>query len=119
MLKLSTKCWISAFNAQGSKGIIVAIQVGGVKIYVAAMGRSGKKERQGETQETLFPPPPPPFECYCTFLQVFLNLTLCMTKLRVLWLSFPDFTDISNIMLGMTGKKSGEKEIYIYIFYVI
>jgi hypothetical protein len=25
----------------------------------------------------------------------FLNLTVCMTKLRVLVLSFPDFTDIS------------------------
>jgi hypothetical protein len=36
-----------------------------------------------------------------------------MTKLRVLVLSFPDFTDISNIKLGMTGKKSGEKEKYI------
>jgi len=30
-----------------------------------------------------------------SFLQVFKNLTLCMTKLRVLVLSFPDFTDIS------------------------
>jgi hypothetical protein len=34
MLKLSTKCcWISPFNAQGSRGIIVAVQVGAVKIY--------------------------------------------------------------------------------------
>jgi hypothetical protein len=39
-----------------------------------------------------------------------------MTKLRVLVLSFLDFTDISNIMLGMTGKKSGEKEIYINFY---
>jgi hypothetical protein len=31
------------------------------------------------------------------FAGVFLNLTLCMTKLRVLVLSFPDFTDISTI----------------------
>ncbi len=37
MLKLSTKCWISAFNAQGSRGIIVAVHVGAVKIYVAAV----------------------------------------------------------------------------------
>jgi hypothetical protein len=37
MLKLSTKCWISAIiNAQGSRGIIVAVQVGTVKIFVAA-----------------------------------------------------------------------------------
>jgi hypothetical protein len=38
MLKLSTtKCCISAFNAQGSRGIIVAVQVGAVKIYVATV----------------------------------------------------------------------------------
>jgi hypothetical protein len=54
MLKLSTKCWISAFNAQGSRGIIVAIQVGGVKIYVAAGETLRKKRKTGETQE---PPP--------------------------------------------------------------
>jgi hypothetical protein len=36
MLKLSAKCRISAFNAQGLRGIIVAVQVGAVKIYVAA-----------------------------------------------------------------------------------
>jgi type IV secretory pathway VirB10-like protein len=51
MLKLSTKCSISAFNAQGSRGIIVAVQVGAVKIYVAAMEALRKKERQGETQK--------------------------------------------------------------------
>jgi hypothetical protein len=39
-----------------------------------------------------------------------------MTKLRVLVLSVPDSTDISNIMLGMTGKKSGEKENYIKFY---
>jgi hypothetical protein len=49
MLKLGTKCWISAFNAQGSRGIIVAVQVGAVKIYVAAVKALRKKERQGET----------------------------------------------------------------------
>jgi len=65
MLKLSAKCWISAFNAQGSRGIIVAVQVGAVKIYVAAVEALKKKERQGETQETIknwwfseFHPPP-------------------------------------------------------------
>jgi hypothetical protein len=43
MLKLSTKCLISAFNAQGSRGIIVAVLVGAVKIYVAAMEALRKK----------------------------------------------------------------------------
>ncbi len=51
MLKLSTKCWISAFNAQGSRGIIVAVRVGAVKIYAAALEALRKKERRGETQE--------------------------------------------------------------------
>ncbi len=47
------KCWISELNAQGSRGIIVVVQVGAVKIYVAAVEALRKKERQGETQETL------------------------------------------------------------------
>jgi hypothetical protein len=46
MLKLNTKCSVSAFNAQGSRGIIVAVQVGAVKIYVAAVEALRKnKER--------------------------------------------------------------------------
>jgi hypothetical protein len=44
MLKLCT-------NAQGSRGIIVAVQVGAVKIYVAAVEPLRKKERQREAQE--------------------------------------------------------------------
>ncbi len=52
MLKPTAKCWISAFNAQGLRLIIVAIQVGAVKIYIAAVEALRKKERQGETQET-------------------------------------------------------------------
>jgi hypothetical protein len=48
------KCSYSAFNAQGSRLIIVAVQSGGaVKKYVAAVeARSGKKERHDETQFT-------------------------------------------------------------------
>jgi len=42
---------ISAFNAQGSRGIIVAVQAGTVKISVAAVEALKKKERQGETEE--------------------------------------------------------------------
>ncbi len=40
-------------NAQGSRGIIVAVQVGAVKIYVAAVEALMEKERQGQTQETI------------------------------------------------------------------
>jgi hypothetical protein len=46
MLKLSTKCSISAFNVQGSRGIIVAGQVGAVKMYV---GNSGAAQEKRET----------------------------------------------------------------------
>ncbi len=38
-------CLISAFNAQGSRGIIVAVLVGAVKIYVAAMEALRKKQK--------------------------------------------------------------------------
>jgi hypothetical protein len=46
------KCWNSAFNAQGSRLIIVVVQVGEVKIYVAEVEALRKKERQDETQFT-------------------------------------------------------------------
>ncbi len=38
-------------HAQGSRRIIVAVQVGAVKIYVEAMEALTKKETEGETQE--------------------------------------------------------------------
>ncbi len=46
------KCWDSAFNAQGSRVIIVVVQVGGVKIYVVAVEALRKKEIGGKTQFT-------------------------------------------------------------------
>jgi len=46
------KCWNSAFNAQGSRVIIVVVQVGAVKIYVTAVEALRKKERGDETQFT-------------------------------------------------------------------
>ncbi len=59
MLKLSTKCSISALTAQGSS----AVHIGAVKIYVAAVEALRKKQRQGETQEPsklmVFSVPPP------------------------------------------------------------
>ncbi len=52
LLNLSMKCYNSTFNAQGSRIIIVVVQVGAVKIYVAALKALGKNERQDETQPT-------------------------------------------------------------------
>jgi hypothetical protein len=47
---LSMKSWYSAFNAQGSRVIIVVVQVGAVKIYVAALETLRESERGDETQ---------------------------------------------------------------------
>jgi hypothetical protein len=45
--------WNSAFNAQGSRLIIVVVQVRAVKIYVASVKALREKERQDETQFTI------------------------------------------------------------------
>jgi len=51
LLNLSMKCWNSAFNAQGSWLIIVVVQVGAVKIYLAAAVEALRKKEWGdETQ---------------------------------------------------------------------
>jgi len=42
----------SAFNAQGSRVIIVIVQVGAVQVYVSAVEALREKERQDETQFT-------------------------------------------------------------------
>jgi len=52
LLNLSMKCGNSALNAQGLKVIIVVVQVGVLKIYVAAVQVLRKKESQHETQFT-------------------------------------------------------------------
>jgi len=44
------KCRYSAFNAQDSRLTIVVVQLGAVKIYVAAVEALREKERQDETQ---------------------------------------------------------------------
>jgi hypothetical protein len=46
------KCWNQAFNAKGSRLIIAVVQVGAVKIYVAAVKAFREKERGDETQFT-------------------------------------------------------------------
>ncbi len=43
---------LSACNAQGSRVIIVVVQLGAVKIYVTAVEALKKNERQDETQFT-------------------------------------------------------------------
>jgi hypothetical protein len=41
------KCSNSAFNAQDSRVIVVVVQVGTVKMYVAAVETRRKKENRG------------------------------------------------------------------------
>jgi hypothetical protein len=47
MLQLSTNCWNSAFNAGGSRLIIVVVQLGAVKIYVSSSGGAHGKGKTG------------------------------------------------------------------------
>ncbi len=46
------KCWNPTFNARGSRLIIVLVQLGAVKIYVAAVEALRQKERQDQTRFT-------------------------------------------------------------------
>jgi len=50
LLNISIKCWNSAFNAQGSRVIIVVVYVGAVNIYVTVVEALRKKERGDENQ---------------------------------------------------------------------
>ncbi len=54
------KWWKSAFNAQGSRLIIIGLQVGAVKIYAASVEALKKKRKEGETQVTTKTEVPPP-----------------------------------------------------------
>jgi hypothetical protein len=70
------KCLYSALNAQGSRLIIIIVQLGAVKIYVAAVEALRKKERQDETQfiakiDGFLSFIPTPLNANALFLQVF------------------------------------------------
>jgi hypothetical protein len=90
------KRWNLAVDAQVSRVIIVVVQVGAIKKYVASVEALRKSERerergsqQDETQFTTkkwcsslsFTPPPNDNVLFCRF---FFNLTWLWTKIRVL-----------------------------------
>jgi hypothetical protein len=54
-LNLGMKCWNSAFNAQGSRVIIVVVQVRAVKIYVAAAQCRRSRKRKHRMKLSLPP----------------------------------------------------------------
>jgi len=84
------KCWNSAFNAQGSRVIIVVLTVGAVKIYEAAGDALRKKESQDETQ--VLPPKlveklvwvPVILLCKIFIPSYTFDALLCLSKLAVL-----------------------------------
>jgi len=59
------KCWKSAFNAQGSTLIIVALQVGAMKIYAARVEALKRKGKAGWNSVHNKNWGPPTLECYC------------------------------------------------------
>jgi hypothetical protein len=70
-----------------------------VKIYVAAVEALRKRRKTVKLRKPSkwFPEFHPRLNANVLFCRFFFNLTPRMTKLRVLVLSLPDFTDISNI----------------------
>jgi hypothetical protein len=92
LINLSMKCWYSTFNAQGSRLIIVVVQLGAVKIYVAAVEALRKKKRQDETQFTTknwwFSEFHPPLNAHVLFCSLKKNLTLCVWPNSGLWCCF-------------------------------
>jgi len=52
LLNIDIKCWVSVFNAQGSRPIIVVVQVGPVKTYVTTVEALREKETRYEIQFT-------------------------------------------------------------------
>jgi hypothetical protein len=88
-------------HCRGSILIAVVVHLGAVKIYVAAV-KAGAQEKRKDRMKLSLPPKlmvflsefHPLLKANCTFWQAFFfNLTLCMTKLRVLVLCFSYFTD--------------------------
>jgi hypothetical protein len=96
LLNLGMKSWNSAFNLQGSRVIIAAVQVGAVKIYATSLDGGAQEKGKTRWNSIYFPPSlPPPLNANVLICRVFENPTQFMTKLRVLVRSFPCFTDIS------------------------
>jgi len=107
LLNLGMNCWNSALNAQGSRVIIVVGQVAEVKIYVT--GVEGLMEEGVKTgwnsvyhqKNWCFSQLPSPLNANVLFCWFFLNLTRFWTKLRVLVLCFPHFTENSNSLSSL------------------
>jgi hypothetical protein len=71
MLKLSTKCCISAFNAQGSRGIIIAVRTGRSSENLCTNNSGGaqgkKKDKVKLRKPSKFPKFQPPLNANVLF----------------------------------------------------
>jgi hypothetical protein len=93
------ECRNSAFNAQGSRVIIVVVQAGALK---KACSKCEGKRKEGQNwmklslpqkaRAFLSPPSPPLSNANVLFCKFLKNLTQFWTKLKVLVLCFLDFT---------------------------
>jgi hypothetical protein len=99
LINLNMKCWFSAFNARGSRLIIVVVQLGAVKINVAveAFKEKGKTGRNSVYYQNwwVFFEFHPPLNANVLFFAGLFLISPCMTKLRVPVLCFSYFTDNS------------------------
>ncbi len=93
------KCWCTTFNAQGLRLVIVVIYTVRSNENICS-GSSGGAQEKGKTgwhsvyyQNWWFSQFHPSLNANVLFCRFFLNLTLCMTKLRVLVLCFFYITD--------------------------
>jgi hypothetical protein len=114
------KCW----RSQGSRLIIVIVQLGAVKIYVAAVWSVEEKGKIRWNsiyhQNRWFSEFHPPLNANVLFCRFLKNLTLCMTKLRVLVLSFSYFTENSTIRnrISIQPKRSRVMERRVLPFFL-
>jgi hypothetical protein len=114
MLKLSMKCWNSAFDAQGSRLIIVVVQLGALKIYVAAVEALKRKERQDETQFTTkvdgFFEFHPSLNVNVRFFAGCFKISPCVWPNSGFWCCvFPYFTDNSNVPVFISNSGPNNK----------
>ncbi len=107
LINLSMKCCNSAYNAQGSRLIIVVVLRSSENICSYSGGRVAQEQwktgwNSVSHQNWWFSEFHPPLNANVLFCKFFFNLTLCMTKFRVLMLCFSYFTDNSNSFRNIT-----------------
>ncbi len=122
MLKLSAKCWISAFNAHRNYSSCTGSRSD--NLSSSSGDAQEKKKDRVKLRKTINLlmvswVSPPPWMLVYFFAGFFLNLTLCMTKLGVLTLCFPDFAFPGLIWFDFIWFYFFFKFIYLLTFFVV